>query len=700
MATSNYAMTPANSLFKYLLQAPDFVSLKEILETFNISRRTAFNWLKAINNTLKQNHLDEVINVPRYGYKITDKTKKSIVAGSSIGDLTSAHELEVPLNALDRRTVIVLLLIVQNKYLSINKLAQKFNCSRNTIIKDFKAVNKCFPRLEIVSSHLGHKINCSESAIRITIYELLMQHNKLVYKYIEHLNFPVSKSRELVEGIQQNLQMNFSENSVQQLSYLLVFIYSRIKNDCYVKTIADYNWIANNTTNVLANCKYLLYLLTSKKITEGEVVFLSKIVLCSQATEVNCVNDSLYQDLDQIAQEIIFRYEQLTEQKISYKLFTKVLCNHLYATFFRVKFDIPFSSSEVNEIKRQYPELVKFTAIACAPLEQYLQKRLPSEEVALICLYFGSVNTKGYQDISNKDKIKRASLAEVLVVCTSGIGTSAMLYHELNKMYPLIKFSLPLEIRDLPLIFKHEYQAKLIISTAILPEKIYPIPVIKVKAVLTKHDESIIENFFRQEVPQKIEHNKSTVSNLLSIINEYADVKDVNGLRLSLDKFISPAINENRQLGLPTLGNLLPADRIKFVHNNTLNWQEVLKMGCQLLEKNNIVDNDYFGKIVKLIKQYGPYMLISNDIFLAHAAPSSSNKKVGLSLILLDKPLSIQIRQQKATIVCMFILSPGQKREHERALEQLVDIVRNPDNVKHLLTAHSPQDVRKLLLSI
>jgi len=33
-------------------------------------------------------------------------------------------------------------------------------------------------------------------------------------------------------------------------------------------------------------------------------------------------------------------------------------------------------------------------------------------------------------------------------------------------------------------------------------------------------------------------------------------------------------------------------------------------------------------------------------------------------------------------------------------LEQLVDIDRNPDNVKHLLNAHSPQEVRKLLLSI
>lgn len=102
----------------------------------------------------------------------------------------------------------------------------------------------------------------------------------------------------------------------------------------------------------------------------------------------------------------------------------------------------------------------------------------------------------------------------------------------------MIKFSLPLEIRDLPQIFKRSYQAKLIVSTANLNDTVYPIPVVNVRAVLTKHDQSAIEKLLCQKIPRKIEHNESAVNSLVSIINEYADVKDENGLRTSLDRFI------------------------------------------------------------------------------------------------------------------------------------------------------------------
>nr|WP_280926571.1 PTS sugar transporter subunit IIA [Lactobacillus sp. ESL0701] len=275
-----------------------------------------------------------------------------------------------------------------------------------------------------------------------------------------------------------------------------------------------------------------------------------------------------------------------------------------------------------------------------------------------------------------------------------------MLYHELSRLYPLIKFSPPLEIHDLEQIFANTYQARLIVSTAPLKETTYPIPIVNVKAVLTKHDQSIIESFLREKVPRKIEHNASAVDSLVSIINEYAEVKDENGLRLSLDKFIFPDNNKNGRSDLPNLGSLLPAKRIKFIHNkNNLSWQQVLQVGCDLLERDGVVDCLYFKKISDLINKYGPYMLISSNIFLAHAAPSSSSKAVGLSLVLLDKPLTIQSRSQKATITCMFVLSPGLHREHERALEQLVDIIRSENNVNKLLKAKTSQEVRKFLLS-
>lgn len=588
----------------------------------------------------------------------------------------------------------------ESKDVSINKLSTRFKCSRNTIIKDFKAINDLFPNLKIVSSRLGHKIASDEASVRITMYELLLHQNKVAHTFIKNLDYSMAETQQAVVNIQKKLHISFSGNSIQQLTYLLVFTQWRIANKKLINDSSNLQWIADNTDNVLATCEELLNFLTKQKIEAAEVVFISKIVLCSQATEVDCVNENLYRDLDNIAQEIIFRYEQLTEQQISYNLFTKVLRNHLYATFFRVKFDIPYTSSEVDEIKKQYPELIKFTAIACAPLEQYLNKKLPDSEIALICLYFGSVNAKGYQDFSNVDKLKRASLAEVLVVCSSGIGTSAMLYQKLSKMYPLIKFSLPLEIKDLCEIFKHNYQARLIISTAILPSSKYPIPVVNVKAVLTKSDQNLVEKYLQKEMPNKIGHNTSAVNNLVSIINEYADVKDEKGLRLSLDRFISPEAKQVDKRDLPPLMSLLPERRIKLIHNDgSLNWKDVLQMGCKLLEKDQVIDDHYFEKIVKLIDQYGPYMLISENIFLAHAAPSESNKNIGLSLIALDQEIEIASRNQHVLVTCIFVLSPGLKREHEKALEQLIDIVRNKNNVSCLVNAKSSKEIRRFLLS-
>lgn len=698
-ANNSTSLARAQGLLNYLAKAPGFVSLKEILTTFNISRRTAFNWLRIINQLLRSQKLDKVINIPRYGYKLTDQTKSSL---KRTNDKISPLNLNqvTNLSAEDRQTEIILLLIGQNQYQSINQLAAKFHCSRNTVIKDFKAINHRFSTLKIVSSRLGHQIVSDESSIRLTIYNLLLRQNKMTFKFIKYLGYSSCQAKKLVITAQQRIHMSFSENSIQQLTYLLMFTKWRIKQGKTIASSQDWCWIASNTKNVLTSCEDLLRALVDNRYLKGEINFLSKIFLCSQATEVDCVNKNLYHDINNIAQEIIFRYEQLTEQQISDDLFAKTLCNHLYATFFRVKFGIPFSSNEVDGIKRQYPELIKFTAIACVPLEQYLQKKLPNEEVALICLYFGSANNQEYQEFTNSDKLKRALLAEVLVVCSSGIGTSAMLYHELSKTYPLIKFSLPLEIHDLSTIFKHNYQAKLIVSTATLPKRKYPVPVVKVKAVLTKHDQTIVDSILRREIPRKIEHNASAVNSLVSIINEYADVKDENGLRLSLDKFIFPGLQKNERAGLPTLGSLLPVRRIQFLSNKgSLSWQTVLKFGCDLLQQDGIVDQFYFKKIDQLINRYGPYMLIANNIFLAHAAPSNSNKKVGLSLILLNRPLKIRVRTESAMITCMFVLSPGKEKEHQKALEQLVDIVRDQVNVRRLLNAKSPQEIRKFLLS-
>jgi len=702
MVTKNNSaeLTGADRLLEYLVYSTEYMSLDEILELFNISRRTAFNWLATINLQLKTQKLPPVTNIPRYGYKLSNIARQKLINQFHRPVKTAIDETSLNLGPLDRRTEIIWLLLKNQDNISINRLSTRFGCSRNTVIKDFKEISLAFPKLNIISTRQGRKIDSDERAVRLVIYELLQRHNTTLFNFIEKLGYNVTKYEQIIIDCQSKLHMNFSENAIHQLTFLLIFSDWRIHQGKVIQDESDYYWIMENTTNVISTSENIMEQLLGKNYSVGEVIFLSKVVLCSQATEMDCVTANLYDDLNDIAQEIIFRYEQLTGERVSYKLFTKVLSNHLYATFFRVKFEIPFSSSEIDEIKKRYPRLVKFTAIACDPLEQYLGKQLPSNEVALICLYFGSGNNNEYQDLQDSDKFKRASLAEVLVVCSSGIGTSVMLYNELSNSYPLIKFSMPLEIRELPQIFKLNYQAKLIISTAPLAAKDYPISVVNVKAILTEHDQNMIEAQFRDKLPHKTEHNTNVVNSLLAIINQYATIKDENGLRLNLDKFIFPDTKrEPVHSDRPSLGSILPADHIKIVHNDgSLAWHDVLAIGCQLLEQDDIIETRYQSEILKLIDQYGPYMLIANDIFLAHAAPNQGSKKIGLSLILLDNPVKITAKNQSVYVTCVFVLSPGLKREHEKALTELIDIVRNTDNVKKLLHAKDAQTVRNIII--
>ncbi|MFH5811675.1 PTS sugar transporter subunit IIA [Companilactobacillus sp. FL22-1] len=683
-----------NRLLNYFFKINKYVSLKEIMGLFDISRRTAFNWLSDINGYLNENDVTEIENIPNHGYKLPDYSKRKLEHIDSIKKTKSSE-----LDKTDRVAEIVWLLVSNQSNISINKLSEEFDCSRNTIIKDFKEIKQRFVGISIVSSNRGRRIANSERYIRLMIYELIQRNNQCIKSHIVNLGYDWDSYYKIVIDSQKSLEMNFSENSTILLTYLLIFSSWRIKNSNIITDENGYYWIAENTHGILTTSERIVNDLFDNVYYAGEIIFLSKIVLCSQVMDINCVNLKLYSDMEEISKKIIFRYEKLTNENLINNSFVKILSNHLYATFFRVKFNMPYVSNEVDEIKKKYPKLIQFTSIACEPLEVYLDVPIPENEIALICLYFGSGEDNEYSNIGESDRIQKAAQSEVLLVCSSGIGTSEMLYSELSKKYPLINFSMPLEIKDLDMIFKIKYQSKLIISTASIEENRYPIPTIKVKAILTKHDQIVIEDEFRKYLPLKIEHNTDVISHLMSIIGDYANITDPAHLRESLDGFLYPSEDiKKANLNKPSLRELLTIQNIKIMHTtDKTDWTDVLHTGCLMLNQRNVIDSHYENEIIKLVKKYGPYMLISDDIFLAHASPKEGSKKVGISMVLLDNPVTVNAKGQRVEIRCMFVLAPGLNHEHDRVLEELISIVRNTKKFNQVLNSKDKNKIRRLM---
>ena len=692
-------------VIKILLEATGFVTIETFMNELNVSRRTIFNWISATNDELVSHKLDEIENISKIGYRLTSRDRVVINEKRELRQPTSQDEI---LTAEDRQDEILTLLIDGSNQISINKLADKFGCSRNTIINDFKSLRDQLPTDSILNTSKGKELKLTETQIRIVVLVRLQAESTILKKWIQKFH-KSETTKKWVEEMQDECEIRLTENSAIILEEFLEFTFLRIFNQHLILTTQinneDFGYISNLAVwfeKLLVGLKLEL----PKEIFHAEAVFIAKIATCLPATKAGNISNksSLYKDIFNLTSSMINKYEQLTEEQIDSHNFSDMLTNHLFSTYFRVKFRIPFESKEIEQIKKQYPKLIRFTAIASGPFEDYLQEKLPANEIALICLYFGSAEKKD-NDFSGEpwkdtnSKIKNAGAADVLIVCSSGIGTSVMLLHQLVAMFPAIKFSQPLEINDLSKVFSRQYVARTIVTTVPISLTKFQIPVVQVKPVLTSSDYEHVETVLKHELPRLFINNQKSIDMLINIVKRYTQIEDENKLRIALNDYLYPfqATQKQPEINYPTLHELLPENHI-IQMNETKEWRRVIRVGCQILKKENLILDSYSDGIINLIEKYGPYMLVGKHIMLAHAAPEAGAIKVGLSVVLLAKPLEIEVKNQKEKVSIVFVLSPGKHHEQDLLLEQLIDLVRDDEKLDKLLKSKTITDFKINLL--
>lgn len=209
----------------------------------------------------------------------------------------------------------------------------------------------------------------------------------------------------------------------------------------------------------------------------------------------------------------------------------------------------------------------------------------------MISLYFIS-----YDDLSDNishvldrnDNIRDSLQSEVLLVCTSGVSSSAILYSNLHKQYPLITFSKSLSIDELNKILRIPNTAKLIITTFPLNTKNIDLPVVQVKAMMDSEDYVKVENQLRYYFPQLFINREKTLDNLISIIQINAQIKNISDLRKDLDNYLYPTKDTvKRDKNKHNLMDLLNRSSIKIIDNlmNGTDLNPIIKELSEELEK-------------------------------------------------------------------------------------------------------------------
>jgi len=146
--------------------------------------------------------------------------------------------------------------------------------------------------------------------------------------------------------------------------------------------------------------------------------------------------------------------------------------------------------------------------------------------------------------------------------------------------------------------------------------------------------------------------------------------------------------HENLKLGLK---DVLTADRIS-LNERAENWVSAIASAGKLLYKTGCVERRFIDKMIQISKQMGPYIVIAPGIALPHARPQDGVKKMGISLIRLEKPVEFGNKVNDPVDI-VIALAPIDNDSHLKILAQLSEFLMNAENVAILRQTNDVGDI-------
>ncbi|WP_152655299.1 BglG family transcription antiterminator [Oceanobacillus sp. CFH 90083] len=472
-----YLTSRERHILAFLLAARGQKTVKQVADKLNVSTRTIHRELKKLEDVLA-------------AYQLTISKK----SGSGIairGDAQKKQQLKdkiaqldgVELSEEERQAILLNTLIQVREPVKLFTLASELNVTIAAISQDLDAMEnriRSFDLELIRKKGYGVEIKGDEVKKRAVLSNLISRHIDL-FEFVEKIKAKnkeekakgetisdrllglvdpqkLEKVEEQVQEIGRELPYPLADSAYVGLVVHLALAIERLQKGDTIHFDEAYKQEIQEKQEYHIAAKLIEKLGTafSIDIPEDEIGYITMHLMGAKRREnQSYLLEEASMDLAHRAKELIRRVgEQLRIDLSANNQFLNDLTTHLKPAIYRIKQQMNIHNPMLAEIKRDYLEL--FEVIKECTTSVFPDLHIPDEEIAYIVLHFAAtlLQTEKHQNV------------RVLVICSTGIGTSKMLATKLERKFPEIELAKHQSIFDLDQAELLEYDV--IVSTVLL----------------------------------------------------------------------------------------------------------------------------------------------------------------------------------------------------------------------------------------
>jgi activator of the mannose operon, transcriptional antiterminator len=471
-------------LLDYLIQIDNFVTAKQLSEKFRVADKTIYRDMKVIKDFLKP-FGDIVLNIPSHGYRINyEKYVKNLVNFED-------KQYNQCISVEDRRKDILLRLLLQSpKETSINKLSEDYLVSPASIANDFKAIEEYLEDksdIKLVKTTTGTYLSGKEASIRKWI---MLELNKKAFAKsleIEMLNKMDSHSIQLLKknfGQEDILAVkNILDDTEKRLGFLIedpyyvnvfthiLILIKRFREEGLIESeesILQEEIIDKRILKVAKSIQKSLEDYLQNSLPKNELQYIYSFLSFVHSNE-NIIDQQ--EDYDINPSSIYVGFVKKLVERVSDKMqidfskdtqLFKSLILHIKPMFKRIRFGIRIQNPLIIQIKKEFKVLYQVVNVVVNDLvKECSLGKVSEDEIGYITIYF-----------QNSIENLRLPL-KILIVCSTGIGTSHLLKTRVMKLFPeweIVGVTSAIKVEN----FLNDHRVDLILSTVKLKEKSIP----------------------------------------------------------------------------------------------------------------------------------------------------------------------------------------------------------------------------------
>lgn len=623
-----------------LSQKKDISGITALANTSGLSRRMIYYYIEKVDDLFKSVHLPPVQKQARGKIKISAMQQKKIKEW-----LQNQGKQEYVWSTNERRLLITLLLLVENRKWQLKHFQALFMVSRNTVLADIQWVKELLMATEISlesNKERGYYIQVSELERRQLIFQQLYfietgQKESFYPFLIDALKFEQTQERieqvlraieKIIMATKEILNKEITAQDGRILAKLIYLLQYRSKAGFLPEWSHEEELIIQERLEYHAAKKMIdrLTPYVHADFIEKEALYYGMLLLCIEKNVDAHFMSNPFENLVDVTENFITLFEKIAGIHFHHRkrLIEKVQ-THMKVLYYRHIFGMQLLQHVGVSVKEQYQKVFQLIEKVSNLMKSdvVFQLSFPDgfskNELSELAMFFEEAILR---------EQSRRDVPQVLIVSDYSDVLNSLLESHVRQILPHVSI-----VGILKTDVAHLYPGK--VDFCISTDTKYMHnqgETLFVSIILTQGDKKRIKNI-RKEATLKVDKRKK----ILSLMNQFHYLTNQEAFLNELEKIIEIQPDKSVVRQTTQLVEFMQKSHFQFTRKNVQSFDEILQIIAQPLLKENYIQTTYIEQIKKELEA-NHFTFLFPKILLLHTDYRFGSMKPGCSFLYLETP--------------------------------------------------------------